>query len=250
MEHWKLHFIDCKNHFKVRRTGAIAIGVGAATAVVLSVVGAKTPVVIGSAAALGIAGGVVAGRKGREKNAEKCLESFKLKMAEEDYQGAIADLNKAIEIDSQIAVLFYNRGGVKDNLGDHKGAIDDYTKAIEIDPHYVDSYNDRGLSKEELGDHKGAIDDYTKAIEIAPEHGDAYFNRGTHKTNYKHYLSYYESIDYRGAIADFTKAIEIDPLLTDAYTNRAYAKDNLRDFYYWNSCINSCWAKGLAKVIK
>ena len=64
MEHWKLHFIDCKNHFKVRRTGAIAIGVGAATAVVLSVVGAKTPVVIGSAAALGIAGGVIAGRKG------------------------------------------------------------------------------------------------------------------------------------------------------------------------------------------
>ena len=47
-----------------RRTGAIAIGVGAATAVVLSLVGAKTQVVIGSAAALGVAGGVVAGGKG------------------------------------------------------------------------------------------------------------------------------------------------------------------------------------------
>ena len=43
-----------------RRTGAIALGVGAATAVVLSLVGAKTPVVIGSSAALGIAGGVAA----------------------------------------------------------------------------------------------------------------------------------------------------------------------------------------------
>ena len=32
-----------------RRTGAIAIGVGAATAVVLSLAGTKTPVVIGSA---------------------------------------------------------------------------------------------------------------------------------------------------------------------------------------------------------
>ncbi len=47
-----------------RRTGAIAIVVGAATAVVLSLVGAKTPVVIWSSAALGIAGGVVAWRKG------------------------------------------------------------------------------------------------------------------------------------------------------------------------------------------
>ncbi|WP_413360682.1 hypothetical protein [Prochlorococcus sp. MIT 1201] len=33
------------------RTGAIAIGVGAATAVVLSLAGAKTPLVIASAAA-------------------------------------------------------------------------------------------------------------------------------------------------------------------------------------------------------
>jgi len=47
-----------------RRTGAIAIGVGAATAVVLSLAGARTPFVIGSAAAIGVAGGVVAGRKG------------------------------------------------------------------------------------------------------------------------------------------------------------------------------------------
>ena len=37
-----------------RRTGAIAIGVGAATAVVLSLAGTKTTVVIGSAASLGI----------------------------------------------------------------------------------------------------------------------------------------------------------------------------------------------------
>ena len=50
-----------------RRTGAIAIGVGAATALVLSLTGAKTPVVIGSAAALGIAGGVLAGRKSAGK---------------------------------------------------------------------------------------------------------------------------------------------------------------------------------------
>ena len=54
-----------------RRTGAIAIGVGAATAVVLSLVGAKTPVVIGSAAVLGIAGGVVAGRRGTGKRVSK-----------------------------------------------------------------------------------------------------------------------------------------------------------------------------------
>jgi len=37
-----------------RRTGAIAIGVGVATALVLSLTGVKTPVVIGNHASLGI----------------------------------------------------------------------------------------------------------------------------------------------------------------------------------------------------
>ena len=75
-----------------RRTGAIAIGAGAATAVVLSVVGAKTPVVIGSAAALGIAGGVVAGRKSAGKR-ESTEFSFSV---QREYKGSC----DADEVDS------------------------------------------------------------------------------------------------------------------------------------------------------
>ena len=71
-----------------RRTGAIAIGVGAATAVVLSLAGAKTSVVIGSFAALAIAGGVVAGRKGSGKSADEYLESGKSKLENKDFHGA------------------------------------------------------------------------------------------------------------------------------------------------------------------
>ena len=79
-----------------RRTGAIGIGVGAATAVVLSLAGAKTPVIIGSAAALVIACGVVAARKGSGKSADKYLGSGDLKLDNKDFHGAIADFNKAL----------------------------------------------------------------------------------------------------------------------------------------------------------
>ena len=79
-----------------RRTGAVAIGVGAATAVVLSVVGAKTQVVIASAAALVIACGVVAARKGSGKSADKYLGSGDLKLDNKDFHGAIDDFNKAL----------------------------------------------------------------------------------------------------------------------------------------------------------
>lgn len=57
-----------------RRTGAVAVGVGALTAVVLSLAGAKTPLIIGSAAALGVAGGVVAGRYSNRDYAHKKID--------------------------------------------------------------------------------------------------------------------------------------------------------------------------------
>ncbi|QNI77565.1 TPR repeat family protein [Synechococcus sp. MVIR-18-1] len=52
-----------------------------------------------------------------------------------NYQGAIADWNKAIEINPQDALAYYNRGLAKYDSGDHQGAIVDYNKAININPH-------------------------------------------------------------------------------------------------------------------
>lgn len=71
----------------------------------------------------------------------------------------------------------YNRGNAKYDNGDYDGAIDDFTKAIEISPPFPVAYTNRGLAKEYRGDIKGAIHDYIKAIEINPRHADAYFNR-------------------------------------------------------------------------
>ena len=103
-----------------------------------------------------------------------------------NYQGAITDYDKAIEIDSQSAFAYYNRGIAKYNLEDYQGAISDYTKAIEINPHYsnpqyADAYHNRGNAKKDFGDYQGAIVDYDKAIEINPQYGNAYNNRGAIK---------------------------------------------------------------------
>ena len=137
-----------------------------------------------------------------------------------NYQGAIADYTKAIEINPQEAIPYYYRGDAKFNLQDYQGAIADYTKAIEMNPEYADAYNNRGIVKRYLKDYKGAIADYTKAIEINPQDVGAYTNRGIAKNGLK---------DYQGAIADYNKALEINPKDPIAYSNRGASKELLGD---------------------
>ena len=115
-----------------------------------------------------------------------------------DQTGAMADYNKALKIDPENALIYYNLGVVKDDLEDYSGAVIYYTKAIEIDPEYASSYLNRGVIKDyELNDHYGAIIDYTKVIKLEPNEVLAYYNRGLAKGNIN---------DMEGACSDWRKA--------------------------------------------
>ena len=84
-----------------------------------------------------------------------------------NYQGAIDDWSRAIEINPKNALAYYNRGLAKDDLQDYQGAIADYTKAIEINPDFASAYGSRGYAKGVgLQDGNGACSDYRKAISL------------------------------------------------------------------------------------
>ena len=68
----------------------------------------------------------------------------------------------------------FNNGVDKYEQGDYQGAIADYTKAIEINPDFADAFLNRGMVKAKLGDNQGAISDYDRAIEINPKFVIAY----------------------------------------------------------------------------
>ena len=80
-----------------------------------------------------------------------------------NYQGAIDDWSKAIEINPQHANAYINRSNTKLKLGDNEGALQDSNKAIEIDPSSSFAYMNRGISRELVNDLKGACDDWRKA---------------------------------------------------------------------------------------
>ena len=83
-----------------------------------------------------------------------------------NYQGAITDYDKAIEINPQDAGAYSNRGSAKDDLGDYQGAIVDYDKAIEINPQYASAYLNRGIARELVNDLAGACSDWRKAADF------------------------------------------------------------------------------------
>ena len=59
-------------------------------------------------------------------------------------------------------------------MKDNKRAIADLDKAIELDPKNAVSYSSRGFAKSEIGDYKGVIADFDKVIELNPENADQY----------------------------------------------------------------------------
>jgi len=123
-----------------------------------------------------------------------------------DFDGAIADYNRAIELNPQDAGAYNNRGIAKKNKGDLDGAIADFNRAIELNPRLSEAYNNRGNAKKNKGDLDGAIADYNRAIELNPQDADAYSNRGN---------AYYYQGNFAHAGADLAHAYELDP---DIYT--------------------------------
>jgi tetratricopeptide (TPR) repeat protein len=144
-----------------------------------------------------------------------------------DFDKAIDNFTKTIEINPNDADAYYNRGIAYGKKGEFDKAIVDFTKAIEINPKYADAYNNRGMAYRKKGELDKAIADYTKTIEINSNDADAYNNRG---------IAYGKKGEDDKALADFTKAIEINPNLAEAMANlgKTYQlKANKEKAKYW-----------------
>jgi tetratricopeptide (TPR) repeat protein len=121
-----------------------------------------------------------------------------------DLDGAIADFNRAAELNPKDDAPYYNRAQARRLKNDTAGAIADYTKAIELGSTNPAAYNNRANARAETKDREGAIADYTHAIQLKPDYARAYYNRAVLKK---------EKGDAVGADADFKRAQKLDPEL-------------------------------------
>ncbi|MBW2302908.1 MAG: tetratricopeptide repeat protein [Deltaproteobacteria bacterium] len=94
-----------------------------------------------------------------------------------NFQEALADYTKAIELDKNFADAYFNRGLVLARLGKHEQAVKDFTEAARLMPRNADVYCNRGSAYFEMKKLDLALQDYTKALELAPGDGDILYNR-------------------------------------------------------------------------
>jgi tetratricopeptide (TPR) repeat protein len=144
---------------------------------------------------------------------------------EKKWDEAIAEYNKAIQLNSGYAEAYMRRGNAHSDKGEYDQAISDYTKAIDIDRDFAAAYCNRAYTYEKKGQYDQVISDYTKAIEINPRYAIAYNNRGS---------AYAVKGQYDQAISDYTKAIEINPVYSEAFHNRGFA-------HYFKQQYDKAW---------
>lgn len=159
-----------------------------------------------------------------EDNKEKIkrlLDQGNLSFDSKDFNKAIFDFTKAIELDLNYGIAYCSRGATYGCIQKFNEAIADFTKAIELNPDYVNAYNGRGIAYYDIQKFDKAIADFTKAIELDSKNKTAYFCRG----NIFHDLEEFDK-----AIYDYDRAIELGYNSGVVYFNRGCAHNLVQKF--------------------
>jgi tetratricopeptide (TPR) repeat protein len=129
------------------------------------------------------------------------------------YEKAIADFDQGIRLNPKNALAYINRGMAYLQKLEFDKAIADCDQAIELNPKGTIAYNNRGIAHLRKRDYDGAIADFEQVIRIKTKDALAYLNRGAARSGKR---------DYEEAIADYYRAIQFSPWSETAYKNLAW----------------------------
>ncbi|HEX6094726.1 MAG TPA: tetratricopeptide repeat protein [Thermoanaerobaculia bacterium] len=126
---------------------------------------------------------------------------------QQEWDSAIGEYTKAIELNPKLAALYFNRGVARYGKGDAKSAIADFGEAIRLDPKDPQAYVNRAIMQFEGDAHAPALADMDAAIKLAPKMAMLYTYRG------KIHLA---AGNADKAIADFQQVLKLEPANADA----------------------------------
>lgn len=122
-------------------------------------------------------------------------------------ESAIENISKSIELKKDWEISYFYRAVAYHSLENYDEAMLDYTKAIQINPKMIDAYYNRAritLSRKDIQnpDIKKAISDLEKAVELDENFADALYALAT---------AYKKLEDYHKCLVYLEKVLQIQP---------------------------------------
>lgn len=171
-----------------------------------------------------------------------------------DYDNALKDYSRCIEVDSTFHRALSNRGVLYFNTQKYEEAVHDFNKCLILRPDNTDALIGRANTLSSLGRFSESISDYDKYIMLEAEDEKAYMWRGIAKfrigefddalinfdisikmlpTHYEAYywkgLTYLEKKDYQSALTNLNFAASNDPSSSEIYYWRGFTNQNLNN---------------------
>jgi tetratricopeptide (TPR) repeat protein len=146
---------------------------------------------------------------------------------------AIAAFVRAAELAPKLGYIYTTAGNGYVALGEYDNAITYYEKTVEATPDSPVGYDALGHASALAGDPDRGLSMLKKAIEIDPEYGPAYAHLGR---------LYYTQLNYESAIENFLKAIDL------GVSNEEYFYELGLAYAYLEDCTNA--VKWLQKALE
>jgi len=135
-----------------------------------------------------------------------------------DYQQAIANYKKALQVDPGYGEVYVNLGAAYQSRGQSQAAITAYKQALKINPRQTAAHFNLGSLYESLRQYPQAAASYRQTINLNPKDSEACLALG----------NLYKKIgSWEKARKFFTQTISLDPTSSQAYFNLATLLTNM-----------------------
>jgi tetratricopeptide (TPR) repeat protein len=155
-----------------------------------------------------------------QKTSQDFYKLSEKRLLNRDLEGALAALDKAIELKPDLAGLYAKRSELRIMSGQVEAALADLDKALLLDSELTPAYVARGHLRMMKNDMKGALNDYDNAI----VRGDRSANLFGMRASLRLMLN-----DTAGALSDFNAAISSNNGRVSNYLGRAAARSMTGD---------------------
>ncbi len=122
--------------------------------------------------------------------------------AEGNHKGALAELDRALDIESENGTLLVNRGALLGAMGRYAAAERDLKKVLRVEPSHAEALFNLGVVMTKKGLWTEAVPHLKRAVELEPQRAAAHYYLGEA-------LNHVD--DLAGALAAYQRSTELQP---------------------------------------